>query len=691
MSTRINKKLTKQDILEVHKKAFVYGNFKGICEINKNNQIKKHIKLEKYLQLLHHNIYSGKFDGDTFEALFGGGAGGGKSFGFGYFFLLMSEVYPDTSYAIIRKELKQMRESTLITLQKIRKLLSFPEDMFKFNGQDNFLTFKNGSKIYFKPGKLNPSDSEYDNWGSTEFTGAWIEEGQQVPIQAKEAILTRTGRQNNDTYGIPAFLLITGNPGKNWMYAQFYKPFTKKELPYNRFFIPALVHDNPFIAKSYIKTLQSLPDTSTRKQRLYFGNWEYEDDPTALIDYESILSIFEIQGKTTGTKYLICDAARDGGDKITAFVFDGLQLIDFDFWTKEKTNVTAQRLARKAMLYGISSSRILVDANGIGGGVIDQLPEGVVEFVNNAKALNNENYRSLKDQCGYVLAEHIKAGKIGMGGANIPEQEQELITEELEWLRSFDDEKGGKARLLPKDKIKENIGRSPDFLDTLLMRMYFELKSKKSLIKEQIKDTNVNLCRFRPDKQKFVNASWYIGEDNQIAVWLWQTETSREVRVIDYLEEQTTTPADFMFSFRSLLQDNQYILNKNSIAWMKVNEVEMDPKADIYKLLKKLGLTSIKIEPKLAQGEGKFLVRTYFDEMLFLSPNCSYGYYQMIDDPECESLAGKALIPVIQAGLLREQDTYNVPINSMRDIQRLLHSDDPKMRRKGERMAKNKY
>ena len=29
---------------------------------------------------------------------------------------------------------------------------------------------------------------------------------------------------------------------------------------------------------------------------------------------------------------------------------------------------------------------------------------------------------------------------------------------------------------MPKDKIKEAIGRSPDFWDTILMREWFELK-----------------------------------------------------------------------------------------------------------------------------------------------------------------------------------------------------------------------
>ena len=36
-----------------------------------------------------------------------------------------------------------------------------------------------------------------------------------------------------------------------------------------------------------------------------------------------------------------------------------------------------------------------------------------------------------------------------------------------------------KLKLLPKDKIKENIGRSPDYLDNFIMRMSFEVKTNR--------------------------------------------------------------------------------------------------------------------------------------------------------------------------------------------------------------------
>lgn len=33
----------------------------------------------------------------------------------------------------------------------------------------------------------------------------------------------------------------------------------------------------------------------------------------------------------------------------------------------------------------------------------------------------------------------------------------------------------GKLKIVSKEEIKEQLGRSPDFADTLMMRMWFEL------------------------------------------------------------------------------------------------------------------------------------------------------------------------------------------------------------------------
>ena len=54
---------------------------------------------------------------------------------------------------------------------------------------------------------------------------------------------------------------------------------------------------------------------------------------------------------------------------------------------------------------------------------------------------------------------------------------QNFIIEELEQVRTKDADKDNKLQILPKDVIKDIIGRSPDYADALAMRMFYEIDS----------------------------------------------------------------------------------------------------------------------------------------------------------------------------------------------------------------------
>jgi phage terminase large subunit len=54
------------------------------------------------------------------------------------------------------------------------------------------------------------------------------------------------------------------------------------------------------------------------------------------------------------------------------------------------------------------------------------------------------------------------------------------IIQELEYVKQWNMDKDGKRQVMPKDKVKEFIGRSPDFSDTLMMREWFELMPQRS-------------------------------------------------------------------------------------------------------------------------------------------------------------------------------------------------------------------
>jgi hypothetical protein len=55
------------------------------------------------------------------------------------------------------------------------------------------------------------------------------------------------------------------------------------------------------------------------------------------------------------------------------------------------------------------------------------------------------------------------------------EAQKQLIIEELEQVKQKDIDKDGKKSVIPKDQIKEILGRSPDYSDALTMREFFGL------------------------------------------------------------------------------------------------------------------------------------------------------------------------------------------------------------------------
>ena len=53
---------------------------------------------------------------------------------------------------------------------------------------------------------------------------------------------------------------------------------------------------------------------------------------------------------------------------------------------------------------------------------------------------------------------------------------RDITSEEMEQIKMKDIDKDGRLSIIPKDKIKEMIGRSPDEWDSIMMRYWFEIK-----------------------------------------------------------------------------------------------------------------------------------------------------------------------------------------------------------------------
>lgn len=407
-------------------------------------------------------------DGTTSFIGYGGAAGGGKSILGCFALMTFCNIFKGSKWFIGRDSLKDTRESVLFTWRKVSQMNNLEEDNWKYS--DNHIYFKNGSEIEFLDLSFYPQkDPLYERFGSKEYTGGWIEEAGNVNPQAFEILKTRINRWYNKDYGIRGKILVTFNPKKNWLYKTFYLPYRNKTETDRSKFIPALAMDNPYLDEEYIENLQNLKDKST-KERLLYGNFDYDDDPSALMSYQQITAIWKNDHvPEMGTKYIIVDAARYGSDKAIVMVWEGFRIIEVHVFPISSTVDIQNCINAMRSKHGIGSDYVLVDDDGVGGGIVDNCR--VLGFKNNGRP-RNPSYNSIKDECGYKLAEFIDEIYFE---EYVDEETSQTIEEELGQLKTYDSDKDGKLRLLPKNKIKENIGRSPDWLDVFLMRMYFEL------------------------------------------------------------------------------------------------------------------------------------------------------------------------------------------------------------------------
>ena len=134
-------------------------------------------------------------------------------------------------------------------------------------------------------------------------------------------------------------------------------------------------------------------------------------------------------------------------------------------------------------------SNVILDSDGLGGGPVDMLK--VKGFTNNARAVPapnpeydakgnpiNENFDNIKSQCSFRMAERIN--KNGVYLQCETDEVKQWIIEEMEQVKQKLLDSDMKKGIIPKDKIKEQLGRSPDFWDAVMMREYFELKPIKT-------------------------------------------------------------------------------------------------------------------------------------------------------------------------------------------------------------------
>jgi len=411
----------------------------------------------------------------TTDIVYGGSKGSGKSFLGCSLIIGDCLMYPGIHTFIARKKLNDLRKFTIPSIHEVFNSWGITERYYKHNGQDNFYEFHNGSKLFLLEAAYLPSDPLFERFGSMQMTRGWIEEAGEFEESAKNNLFASVGRWKNDDYGLHRKLLQTCNPKKNYLYAEYYKRFLDGTLQAYKAFIQALPTDNKKLSSGYLEHLNEIL-TPNEKKRLLEGDWEYDDSPLSMYEFNDICNLFTNSFvEKTGKRYMSCDIAYLGADVFVVTIWDGFVIEKVIAIDKIDETAIGNKLILLAEQYKIPYSHIVYDADGLRKFTANSLKKLTASrpFTNNAQPIKGKNYGNLKTECAFKLKELIEANLIYCQDQEFRKQ----IIADLENIcrEPLDDE--GKIKLEKKSAHKLRTGRSPDFFDSLIMRMLFELKA----------------------------------------------------------------------------------------------------------------------------------------------------------------------------------------------------------------------
>lgn len=207
------------------------------------------------------------------EVLFGGAAGGGKSYGQFIDSVLYAAKHPRSKQIIFRRTFPELEQSIIRTFCGV-----LPKDFFKYNASRHTGRFKNGSIIDFgymdKPRDMyRYQGAEYDVIRFDELT------------HFSEEMYIYMSSRLRGTLPFPRQIKSSTNPGgigHSWVKKRFIDPappdktFSTSEG--TRIFIPSKVQDNIFLMQNdpaYLRRLERLGGRDRRA--LLYGDWDLFD------------------------------------------------------------------------------------------------------------------------------------------------------------------------------------------------------------------------------------------------------------------------------------------------------------------------------------------------------------------------------------------------------------------------------
>lgn len=208
------------------------------------------------------------------EVLFGGAAGGGKSYGQLVDALLFALRYPGSKQLILRRTYPELEKSIIRVSLEL-----FPQEIAVYNGGSHSWRFKGGSIVDF-----GACDAEKDvyKYQSAEYDVIRFDELTHFTDTMYTYLISRVRGANC----FPKQVKSSTNPGgvgHTWVKERFIDPappgeaFTVEDTGQTRVFIPSKVDDNVFLMASDPAYKRRLLNLGKQDQKaLLLGDWDLD-------------------------------------------------------------------------------------------------------------------------------------------------------------------------------------------------------------------------------------------------------------------------------------------------------------------------------------------------------------------------------------------------------------------------------
>lgn len=274
--------------------------------------------------------------------------------------------------------------------------------------------------------------------------------------------------------------LMIGNPTR--AEGEFYKAFNAQRARYRTLHISAF--DTPaftgegvsddvlrhLVSERWVEERRSWEGTPLWDVKV-LGNFSKRADETvvALHVVEDAQERDELPVKPDRRAVIGVDVARFGSDETVISVRQERNVAIHDVYHGQDTTQTAGEVIRAYRQFGETpgSAYIVVDDDGVGGGVTDQVRAAgipVTAFNGGGTPYEPEDYPNRRSEVWFEAAEELTT-------CSLPDDEQ-LAADLVSPKYKVDGQ--GRRVVEPKDATKKRLGRSPDRADSVLLTFVSE-------------------------------------------------------------------------------------------------------------------------------------------------------------------------------------------------------------------------